>query len=58
MEFTTEQLADIREALSEARDYLYNDLDAICDDEYLEQTEATIARLNKAISIIDAAKSE
>lgn len=39
MELSIEELQLISKALSRAQNYLYDDLDAICDDEYREETE-------------------
>ncbi len=53
-----EQLQTIREALCLAQEFLYNDLDAICDNDYLQETEDVISRIQNAISIIDEVQSK
>ena len=48
----TKQLDIISNALLSAQDYLYNDLDSICDDEYKEEALSILDEINKAIEIL------
>lgn len=52
MELTSKQLDIISKALLSAQDYLYNDLDCICDDEYKEEAISILEEINKAFEIL------
>ena len=53
MKLTEEELQLISKALSYAQNYLDNDIDAICDDDYREETESILECINKGIAIVD-----
>ena len=52
MELSLEELQLILETLSSAQTFLYNDLDAICDDEYREEAENVLQHIDNSIEII------
>lgn len=52
MELSIEELQLISKALSRAQNYLYDDLDAICDDEYREETENILESINESIGVV------
>lgn len=45
-------LKEIEEALLSASDYIKDNIDAICDDDYMEESEAVLARVNAALDLI------
>lgn len=53
MEISLEQLQTISDALGMAEDYLYNDMDAICDDLYLEECENVLNAIREGNSVVD-----
>lgn len=53
MELTIEELRLISKALSYAQNYLYNDMDAICDEDYREEAESVLECINNSISIVN-----
>ena len=52
MELTSKQLDIVSDALLGAQNYLNNDLDSICDDEYKEEALSILEEINKAIEIL------
>ena len=39
-------------ALLAASDYITNSIEAICDDEYLEESEGVLAQVNEALDLL------
>ena len=53
MKLTIKEIQLILESLSYAQNYLYNDLDSICDDEYRKDAENVLENINKSINILE-----
>ena len=49
---TDEQIHIISEALTSACNYLYDNLDVICDKTYYEETQNVLTEIEHAIEII------
>lgn len=50
---TPEQLTKIRDILVSAQNFIYNDMDAMCDSEYQEEAQAIVEQIDRAVSMID-----
>ena len=48
-----EEITIIANALRSAQDYLYDNLDAICDENYREETQRVLEEIEQAIVIAD-----
>lgn len=53
MILTEEELQLISTALTHAQNYLYNEIDVICDDDYREETESILEYIKRSIAIVD-----
>ena len=49
---TKEQTKEIRDILSEVVNYIYNDLDAMCDEDYMEEVKELLERVQYAEKIV------
>ncbi|MBR1521428.1 MAG: hypothetical protein IJ635_09350 [Bacteroidaceae bacterium] len=49
---TEEQISIISDALASAYNHLYNDLDAICDDDYYEEVQSVLNEIERANEIL------
>lgn len=47
-----EKLSIILEAVISAQNILYNDLDVICDDEYIEEVQIVLSKLNASYDVL------
>lgn len=52
MTINQNQAAIIDAALLAASDYITECIDAICDDEYLEESEEVLAQVNEALDLL------
>ena len=52
MTINQNQAAIIDAALLAASDYITESIDAICDDEYLEEREEVLAQVNEALDLL------
>ena len=48
-----EELNTLRDVLMEIENYLYNDLEAICDKEYAEETSKLLEKVKDEITILN-----
>ena len=48
-----EELNTLRDVLMEIENHLYNDLDAICDKEYAEETSKLLEKVKDEITILN-----
>ena len=48
-----EELNTLRDVLMEIENYLYNDLEAICDKEYAEETSKLLEKVKDGITILN-----
>lgn len=51
------QLSKIEEALLSACHYIHNEIDSICDDDYLQESIAVFESINNAIELLQTIKS-
>jgi len=51
------QLSKIEEALLLACHYINNEIDTICDDDYLQESIAVFESINNAIELLQTIKS-
>lgn len=49
---TKKQKQRLSEILSNVESYLYNDLDAICDDDYLDQVQDLLNEVQEGLDIL------
>lgn len=47
-----EKLSIILDAIISAQNILYNDLDVICDDEYIEEVQIVLSKLNASYDVL------
>ena len=48
-----EELNTLRDVLMEIENYLYNDLEAICDKKYAEETSKLLEKVKDEITILN-----
>lgn len=48
-----EQLLEVSDAVSMALDFLYQECDAICDEDYYDHVQGIISKLEKATDILN-----
>ena len=54
---TNEQLTIISEAVDEAIAYIYDNMDAICDEDYYEETQEVLRKVEQAHDILQSMKN-
>ena len=52
MTISQNQIVMIDAALLAASDYITQSIEAICDDEYLEESEEVLAQVNEALDLL------
>ena len=52
MTLSQNQITMIDAALLAASDHITNSIEAICDDEYLEESEVVLAQVNEALDLL------